>query len=126
LNPWLKKPLEPRYPGGGPAAGVGWLREGTLTTASFSASFHITLYRGICNAAGGYDWTGPTKLPTNSFIGEYAAGDNSLRFIEDEEGTLFYTTGHFDKVPPEETLTCPAVFHGSLLHVQAARATDSV
>ena len=97
------------YPGGGPA-GVGWLRDGTLLTASFSASFHITLYRGTRNATGGYAWTGPTMLPTNHSIGEFAGGDNSLRFVEDEEGTIFYTTGNFDKVPPKETLTYPVVY----------------
>lgn len=40
------------YPGGAPA-GVGWLRDGILLTASFSASFHITLYRGTRNTTGG-------------------------------------------------------------------------
>ena len=57
-----------------------------------------------------YDWTGPTTLPTNASIGHYAGGDNSLRFIEDEAGTIFYTTGNFDKVPPRETLTYPVVY----------------
>ena len=97
------------YPGGGPA-GVGWLRDGTLLTASFSTSFHITLYRGTPDGARGYSWTGPTKLVTNSSIGQFAGGDNSLRFIEDDEGTIFYTTGNFDRIPPHETTTHPVVY----------------
>ena len=108
------------YPGGAPA-GVGWLRDGTLLTASFSASirnrsgidqasYTIAHYRGTPNAQGGYSWTGPTTLVTNSSIGEYAGGDNSLRFIEDEQGTIFYIAGNFDKVPPRETRTYPVVY----------------
>ena len=108
------------YPGGAPA-GVGWLRDGTLLTASFSASirnrsgidqssYSIAHYRGTPNAQGGYSWTGPTTLVTNSSIGEYAGGDNSLRFIEDEQGTIFYIAGNFDKVPPRETRTYPVVY----------------
>ena len=97
------------YPGGGPA-GVGWLRDGTLLTASFSTAFHITLYRGTPEGARGYSWTGPTKLITNSSIGDFAGGDNSLRFIEDDEGTIFYITRNFDRAPPDETLTYPVVY----------------
>ena len=69
----------PTSPGGAPA-GVGWLRDGTLLTASFSASirnrsgidqgsYSIAHYRGTPNAQGGYSWTGPTTLVTNSSIG---------------------------------------------------------
>jgi hypothetical protein len=98
---------------GGAAVGVGWLRDGTLLTASgeFSeAVWRTTISRGVENSSGQWQWTPPMVLPTNGTLGNFSGGDNSIRFVEDDDGTVYYITNVHNHIPPHETRTRAVVF----------------
>ena len=142
--------FEARWPNpqaGGEAAGVGWLKDGTVLAATCEQQHNpgLTLFsRGTANAScagitckigatsamplaccGGWRWDPLLATISPLHPGWSTGGCASIRFIEDEsDGTIYYITCNSNKQPPHETLERAVVYastdRGRSFHVRGS------
>jgi len=81
--------------------GLGWLRDGTIL-AAFSKNASIAVWRGYQTSSGDIVWSQPNPLPPFSPSHKFSEECAAARFVEDDDGTVFFIQCSYDAISPAE------------------------